>query len=122
MDEQTFWYWVAVLDEDRCAMLIVDPARPCLDAAGLDENREPGRWLARLDELRAHTSISEIIVCHHMGHQADTGGRRKSDPEVTPGGVIGQTPNGNWLSQTPMTWHPRAISKRTGGTSTSPSS
>ncbi len=80
MDEQTFWYWVAVLDEDRCAMLIVDPARPCLDAAGLDENRDVGRWLARLDELRAHTSVSEIIVCHHMGHQADTGGRSKERP------------------------------------------
>jgi AAA domain len=64
--------WVAKLTEDNCKVLIVDCLKPILDALGLDENREAGRFLnGGVDALVAETKIDNCMVIQHMGHVAD---------------------------------------------------
>lgn len=57
----------------RCDVLIVDCIRPILDALGLDENRDGGRFTVALDELLAQVGPEEgvspeCIAVHHTGH------------------------------------------------------
>lgn len=52
-------------------VLIVDPLRPILDALGLDENREVGKFLVPLDALKLDAGISELVVAHHAGHSSE---------------------------------------------------
>jgi hypothetical protein len=61
--------WVAELVGTD--VLVVDCLRPILDAAGLDENFEAGRFLVALDRLAALARIGELILVHHMGHGAE---------------------------------------------------
>lgn len=60
-------------------VLIFDCLRPVLDAAGLDENRDAGRWLVAFDELLRSAGIGEAVVVHHMGH---TGERARGDSRL----------------------------------------
>lgn len=57
----------------RCDVLIVDGIRPILDALGLDENRDGGRFTVALDELLAQIGpeegiAPECVAVHHTGH------------------------------------------------------
>lgn len=57
----------------RCDVVIVDCIRPILDALGLDENRDGGRFTVALDELLAligpEEGVSpECVAVHHTGH------------------------------------------------------
>lgn len=57
----------------RCDVLIVDCIRPILDALGLDENHDGGRFTVALDELLAlvgpEEGVSpEAVAVHHTGH------------------------------------------------------
>lgn len=52
-------------------VLIFDCLRPVLDALGLDENHEAGRFLVAFDTLLADTGASEALVVHHMGHHGE---------------------------------------------------
>jgi len=49
-------------------VLILDCLRPCLDALGLDEHRDAGRFLGAWDALKKEAGVSESIIVHHMGH------------------------------------------------------
>lgn len=49
-------------------VLIFDCLRPALDALGLDESHESGRFLEALDALMAEAGIGELLLVHHMGH------------------------------------------------------
>lgn len=60
--------WAELLRRHGVAFLIVDCLRPILDALGLDESRECGRWLVALDALLKEAGIAECLVVHHMGH------------------------------------------------------
>lgn len=60
-------------------VLIVDCLRPALDALGLDENRDAGRFLEALDELTTTAGIAETLVVHHHGH---TGERSHGDSRI----------------------------------------
>lgn len=51
--------------------LILDCLRPVLDALGLDENHDAGRFLVAFDALLADSGISEAVVVHHMGHSGE---------------------------------------------------
>ena len=51
--------------------LILDCLRPVLDALGLDENHDAGRFLVAFDALLADAGISEALVVHHMGHSGE---------------------------------------------------
>ncbi|SBS77294.1 conserved hypothetical protein [uncultured Mycobacterium sp.] len=49
-------------------VLIGDPLRPVLDALGLSEDKEAGRFLQAWDALKVEAGADETIVVHHMGH------------------------------------------------------
>lgn len=63
--------WVARLRQHQVAYLVVDCLRPVLDALGLDEHRDAGRFLVALDALLIDAGIKECLVVHHMGHIAE---------------------------------------------------
>lgn len=49
-------------------VVLFDCLRPALDALGLDENHDTGRFLEALDALMAEAGAGELLVVHHMGH------------------------------------------------------
>jgi hypothetical protein len=63
-----------------------DCLRPALDALGLDEHKDAGRFLLAWDELMADAGVRDSAIVHHMGH---TGERARGDsrlqdwPDVT---------------------------------------
>jgi len=85
-----------ILDLDRLAewaevlggadFAILDCLRPVLDALGLDEHRDAGKFLVAFDALLAQAGITDALLVHHMGH---TGERARGDsrlqdwPDVT---------------------------------------
>jgi len=48
--------------------LILDCLRPALDALGLDEHRDAGKFVVAFDALLAEAGITDSLVVHHMGH------------------------------------------------------
>lgn len=77
LDETTRSEWAQRLA--RFDYLIIDPLRPILDALGLDEHHDGGRFLTALDELCDQAGIPDNLVIHHMGHRR-TGPRRLPIP------------------------------------------
>ncbi|MFC7448672.1 AAA family ATPase [Rhodococcus daqingensis] len=61
--------WAEVLAGTN--FLVLDVLRPVLDAIGLDENRDAGRFLVAFDSLLAEAGIDEAAVIHHMGHSGE---------------------------------------------------
>jgi hypothetical protein len=49
-------------------LIILDCLRPCLDALGLSEDKEAGRFLTAFDSLCHEAGATEAVVVHHMGH------------------------------------------------------
>lgn len=68
LDDRCHAQWVARLVDIGCDYLILDCLRPVLDALGLDENRDTGRFLVAFDGLLAGAGIDSATVVHHMGH------------------------------------------------------
>lgn len=58
--------WAELIGE--ADVLIFDCLRPALDALGLSEDKESGRFLEALDELIHVAGIPELVLVHHMGH------------------------------------------------------
>jgi AAA domain len=71
--------WADMLKARGCGYLIVDCLRPVLDALGLDEHREAGRFLTSLDALLSEAGIPDAAVIHHMGHIAE---RSRGDSRI----------------------------------------
>jgi hypothetical protein len=63
--------WAAALRAHEVQYLIVDCLRPILDALGLDESREAGRFLVAFDALLREADVSEACLVHHHGHGAE---------------------------------------------------
>ncbi|WP_216404817.1 AAA family ATPase [Arcanobacterium phocae] len=59
-------------------VVIFDCLRPVLDAIGLDENKDAGRFLAAFDELMKAANVSNYLIVHHMGHQDRESGRGRA--------------------------------------------
>jgi hypothetical protein len=68
IDEYWRREWVTALRAVGCDYLILDCLRPVLDALGLDENRDAGKFLVAFDALLAEAGITAAAVVHHMGH------------------------------------------------------
>jgi hypothetical protein len=51
--------------------VILDCLRPCLDALGLSEDKDAGRFLVAWDALKREAGVSESVVVHHMGHNQE---------------------------------------------------
>lgn len=60
-------------------VLVFDCLRPALDALGLSEDKDAGRFLEALDELVREAGISELLVVHHMGHSNE---RSRGDSRI----------------------------------------
>lgn len=60
-------------------VLIFDCLRPALDALGLSEDKDAGKFLEALDELTNETGISDTLVIHHMGHNGE---RSRGDSRI----------------------------------------
>jgi Bifunctional DNA primase/polymerase, N-terminal/AAA domain len=52
-------------------VLLLDCLRPILDALGLDESHDVGRFLVPFDALLAEAGIGEAAIAHHMGHAGE---------------------------------------------------
>jgi hypothetical protein len=68
LDESCRAAWAARLRELGCDYLILDCLRPVLDALGLDENRDAGKFLVAFDALMADAGIPDAAIVQHMGH------------------------------------------------------
>ena len=68
LDEQCRAVWVQRLADVGCDYLIIDCLRPVLDALGLDENRDVGRFLVAWDALMKDAAIPDATLVQHMGH------------------------------------------------------
>lgn len=60
-------------------VLFFDCLRPALDALGLSEDKEAGRFLEALDELTTTAGVSATLVVHHMGHSNE---RARGDSRI----------------------------------------
>lgn len=60
-------------------IVIFDCLRPILDALGLSEDKDAGRFLVSFDAFLAEAGIGEAIVVHHMGH---AGERARGDSRI----------------------------------------
>jgi hypothetical protein len=60
-------------------LAIFDCLRPSLDALGLSEDKDAGRFLVAFDAFLAEAGIEEAIVVHHMGH---SGERARGDSRI----------------------------------------
>lgn len=86
LDEHTRALWVDRLTSVGCNFLILDCLRPILDALGLDENRDAGKFLTAFDALLAEAGITNAVMVDHMGHSGERnrGDSRKLDwPDAT---------------------------------------
>lgn len=63
----------------RADVLVFDCLRPALDALGLSEDKDAGRFLEALDELTHQAGIPESLTVHHMGH---SGERSRGDSRI----------------------------------------
>ncbi|WP_240619060.1 AAA family ATPase [Mycobacterium intracellulare] len=63
--------WAKRFRDLGCDYLILDCLRPILDAFGLDENRDAGRFLVQFDAMLEAAGIRDAMLVHHMGHQGE---------------------------------------------------
>ena len=63
--------WAGWLRDRGIAYLILDCLRPVLDALGLDESHDAGRFLVGFDALLAEAGIPEGLIIHHHGHSGE---------------------------------------------------
>jgi hypothetical protein len=68
LDDRTRTRWARRLSDLGADYLILDCLRPCLDALGLSEDKEAGRFLVAYDALLDEAGISDTTLVHHMGH------------------------------------------------------
>lgn len=71
LDREVRREWAGALGDIGADVLILDCLRPVLDALGLDENTDAGRFLVAFDELLNEACIGEAVVVHHMGHNGE---------------------------------------------------
>ena len=69
LDDATRAEWADRIGPTDLVML--DCLRPCLDAIGLSEDKEAGRFLVAFDALCTEAHAAEAFVVHHMGHSEE---------------------------------------------------
>lgn len=71
LDDRRRDEWATRLRDVGCDYLILDCLRPVLDALGLDENHDAGKFLVHFDALLADAGIGDAALVHHMGHSGE---------------------------------------------------
>jgi len=79
--------WARRFRDLGCDYLILDCLRPILDAFGLDENHDAGKFLVAFDALLEEAGIRDALLVHHMGH---SGERSRGDSRLL------DWPDANW--------------------------
>lgn len=79
LDDRCRAQWATRLGDLGITYLMFDCLRPALDALGLDENRDAGRFLVAFDALLDEAGIADALVVQHMGH---TGERARGDSRL----------------------------------------
>ena len=86
LDDTVRAEWAADLRALDASLVVLDCLRPILDALGLSEDKDAGRFLVAFDELLTTGGAEEAVVVDHMGHNGERnrGDSRKLDwPDVT---------------------------------------
>lgn len=60
-------------------VVVLDCLRPVLDALGLSEDKDAGRFLVAFDALLEAAGVGEAMVVHHMGHNGE---RSRGDSRI----------------------------------------
>jgi AAA domain len=60
--------WAQRLRNVGAAIVLLDCLRPILDALGLSEDKEAGRFLVAFDQMLDEAEIGPAMIVHHMGH------------------------------------------------------
>jgi hypothetical protein len=68
LDDRRRAQWADRLRDVGCDHLVLDCLRPVLDALGLDENRDAGKFLVAFDALLDEAGIADSLTVQHMGH------------------------------------------------------
>ncbi len=68
LDDRCRDQWATRLRDIGADYLVLDCLRPVLDALGLDENRDAGKFLVAFDAMLTDAGINDAAVVHHMGH------------------------------------------------------
>jgi hypothetical protein len=71
LDDECRTYWSNRLRDLSCDYLILDCLRPVLDALGLDEHRDAGRFLVNFDAMLTGGGVKDATLIHHMGHAGE---------------------------------------------------
>lgn len=71
--------WAQTLRAQGITYLVLDCLRAVLDAIGLTEDKDAGKFLAAFDALLAEAGIPEAVVIVHMGHQNE---RARGDSRI----------------------------------------
>jgi hypothetical protein len=66
--------WAEWFRQRNARYLVLDCLRPVLDALGLDEHKDAGRFLVAFDALLRDAEIEEAAIVHHMGHVGERTG------------------------------------------------
>lgn len=68
LDERCRAQWANCLRQLGIDYLIFDCLRPALDALGLSEDKDAGKFLVAFDALLDDAGIPDAAIVHHMGH------------------------------------------------------
>ena len=68
LDDKVRGQWATRFRDLGCDYLALDCLRPILDALGLDEKSDAGKFLVAYDALLDEAGISDSLVVQHMGH------------------------------------------------------
>jgi hypothetical protein len=71
LDPETRTEWATALREAGATVVVLDCLAPILDALGLSEDKEAGRFLVAFDEMLKEAGVAEAVVIHHMGHSGE---------------------------------------------------
>jgi hypothetical protein len=71
--------WVKTLQANNTSVLVLDCLRPILDACGVDEHTEVGKWFVAFDAVCDAAGVHEVAVIHHSGHD---GTRARGDSRI----------------------------------------
>ncbi|MBT2566575.1 bifunctional DNA primase/polymerase [Arthrobacter sp. ISL-85] len=69
--------WVRLIQ--GADVVVLDCLRPVLDALGLSEDKDAGRFLVAFDALLEAAGVGEAMVVHHMGHNGE---RSRGDSRI----------------------------------------
>jgi hypothetical protein len=80
--------WAEELAESNVSYVILDCLRPVMDALGLDEHNQAGKFFGAFEALLKDAGIEEAAVVHHMGHGGE---RSRGDSRIV------DWPDASWL-------------------------